>query len=217
MNAPSATAAPNSARKIRARKIAAFSAAPLAILLAGGLVWQGSYAAFSATTRNSGSSWSTGQVALTDDDAGRAAFTVNNLVPDQTGKKCIVVTSSSSVPGEVRTYTQNLAKSPQALEDHLKMTVEMGTGGSFNDCAGFTATSSPITAQPLSALATTNGDYAHGGTSWKTAGTPGEAKAYRVTWKFDATTMTQSQIDALQGAQTSVDLVWELQSDAPVQ
>ncbi|GAA4660768.1 hypothetical protein [Arthrobacter cryoconiti] len=204
-----------STRKIRARKIAAFGAAPVAILLAGGMVWQASYAAFSATTRNSGSSWSSGQVSLTDDDTGRAAFTVNNLVPNQTGQKCIVVTSNSSVAGEVRTYIQNLAKSPQGLDDHLKMTMELGTGGTFNDCTGFTPTSAPIVAQPLSTLATANGDFAHGGTSWQTAGTPGESKSYRATWTFDTTTMTQSEIDALQGAQTSVDLVWELQSNAP--
>ncbi|MCZ2404996.1 hypothetical protein IV498_17975 [Paenarthrobacter sp. Z7-10] len=209
------TSPSTNARKIRARKIVAFSAAPLALLVAGSMVWQGSYAAFSATTRNSGSSWSTGQVTLTDDDSGRAAFTVNNLVPSQTGQKCIVVTSSSTVAGEVRTYVQNLAKSAQGLEDHLKMTVDIGTGGSFNDCTGFTATSTPIAAQPLTILSTANNSYATGGTSWKTAGTPGETKSYRATWTFDTTGMTQAQVDALQGAQTSVDLVWELQSNAP--
>lgn len=203
-------------RKRRARKIAAFSAAPLAILIAGGAVWQSSYAAFSATTRNSGSSWSSGQVALTDDDNGQAAFTVENLVPGQTGSKCIVVTSSSTVAGEVRTYLQNLAPSAQKLEDHLKMTLDIGTGGSFNDCTGFTVTGTPIAAQPLSTLAVANGDFANGGTSWETAGTPGESKSYRATWTFDTTGMSQSEIDALQGARTSVDMVWELQSnDAP--
>jgi len=114
----------------------------------------------------------------------------------------------------VRTYTQNLSKSAQGLEEHLKMTVDIGTGGSFNDCTGFTATSTPIVAQPLSTLATANNSFATGGTSWKTAGTAGESKSYRATWTFDTTGMTQAQIDALQGAQTSVDLVWELQSNA---
>ncbi|MET1156421.1 hypothetical protein [Arthrobacter sp.] len=205
------------ARKIRARKIAAFSAVPLAILIAGGLVWQSSYAAFSATSRNSGSSWATGQVALTDDDAGRAAFSVTNLLPGQTGEKCLVVTSSANVPGQVRTYVQNLSKTSQGLEDHLKLTVDLGTGGSFNDCTGFTPVSTPIAAASLTDLSAANSGYATGGTSWDTTGTPGESKSYRATWAFDTTGMTQAQVNALQGTQTSVDLVWELQSNAPTQ
>jgi hypothetical protein len=35
----------------RIRTIAAFAAAPVAVLIAGGIVWQGSLAAFTATTR----------------------------------------------------------------------------------------------------------------------------------------------------------------------
>ena len=46
------------ARKNRARKWIAVSAGPLAVLIAGGLVWQSSTAAFTATTRNSGNAWS---------------------------------------------------------------------------------------------------------------------------------------------------------------
>ena len=199
----------------RTRRIAAFGAGPIAVVVAGLLVWQGSQAAFSATTRNSGNAWSTGQVTLTDDDAGRAAFTVENLVPGQTGKKCIVVTSGSTVPGEVRTYVQNLATSPQGLEAHIKLTLDMGTGGSFNDCTGFTATSTPITAQPISLLAAANDNYATGVTKWTTTGTAGENKSYRATWTFDTGGMTQSQVDALQGARTTVDMVWELQSATP--
>ena len=65
----------------RTRAIAAFTAGPIAILIAGGMVWQGSQAAFTASTRNAGNSWSTGNVTLTDDDLGAAAFTVENIVP----------------------------------------------------------------------------------------------------------------------------------------
>ena len=54
----------------RARKIAYYSAGPLALLVAGGMVWQGSQAAFTASTRNAGNSWSTGNVMLTDDGRG---------------------------------------------------------------------------------------------------------------------------------------------------
>jgi hypothetical protein len=202
MNAPSA----------RLRKIAALSAGPIAVLLAGGMVWQGSQAAFTATTRNSGNAWSTGSVILTDDDKGAAAFTIENMVPGQTGQKCIVITSGSNVAGEVRVYTENLTAS-RGLEDRIFFDVEQGTGGSFNDCTGFTPVPDPIGAQPLSVLRNMNYDYATGGSAWETTGTPGESRTYRGTWRFDTTGMTQAQVDALQGARVSMDMVWELQSD----
>lgn len=197
---------------IRARKIAALSIAPVAIVLAGALVWQGSQAAFTATTRNSGNAWSTGNVVLTDDDLGAAGFTVENLIPGQTGQKCIVVTSGSNVPGEVRAYVMNLSESAQGLEKYIKLDVEQGTGGSFNDCNGFNVVPDAVPAAPLSTLASVNRDYATGGSKWATAGTVGEKKTYRATWTFDTAGLTQQQVDALQGARTSIDLVWELQT-----
>jgi hypothetical protein len=197
----------------RARKIAGLSAAPIAVLVAGVMVWQGSTAAFTATTRNAGNSWATGQVALTDDDAGRAGFTVENLVPGATGEKCIEVTSNSTVAGEVRAYTQNLSGSAAGLEDHIDLRVERGTGGSFNSCEGFAPVPGALPAQSLTTLSQANRDYATGGAVWDTEGRAGESSTYRGTWTFDTEGLTQSQIDALQGSRVSVDLVWELQSN----
>lgn len=201
----------------RTRKVVALSTAPVAILLAGVLVWQGSQAAFTSTTRNSGNAWSTGQVLLTDDDNGVAGFTVENLIPGDTGEKCIKVTSNSTVAGEVRAYVANLAKSAQGLEDHIKLKVEIGTGGNFASCANFVSEARPDAPglQPLSTLNTVNTDYASGGAAWDTEGTSGESKTYRGSWEFDTTGMTQPQIDALQGARVSMDLVWELQVGEP--
>ena len=202
MNTPSA----------RTCKIATFAAAPLAVLIAGGMVWQGSQAAFTASTRNAGSSWSTGNVVLTDDDLGAAAFTVENIVPGQTGQKCIVVMSQSNVQGEVRAYTQNLISS-KGLENRIYFDLEQGTGGSFNDCTGFTPTANTVPDLPISTLASINRDFATGGASWQTAGSPGETQSYRGTWRFDTTGLSQDDINALQGARVGIDLVWELQSD----
>lgn len=196
----------------RTRRIAALAAGPLAILLAGGIVWQGSQAAFTATTRNSGNAWSSGSVSLTDDDKGAAAFTIENVVPGQTGTKCIVVTSNSSVQGVVKMYQQNLTVSGQGLENRITLVIEEGTGGSFNSCAGFTPTATTGTPLALSAIPAV--DYATGLHPWTTTGTPGETKSYRATWAFNITGMTQQQIDALQGATVSSDIVWEIQNVA---
>jgi hypothetical protein len=196
----------------RVRTIVGLSVGPVAVLLAGALVFQGSQAAFTSTTRSAGNAWSSGQVALSDDDLGAAAFTVENLVPGQTGEKCIVVTSSSTVPGEVRGYVQNLSKSAQGLENRITFDLQQGTGGTFNDCTGFVPAPDTVPAAPLSTLAGINYDYATGGSKWVTSGTPGEKKTYRGIWKFDTTGMTQQEVDALQGARTSIDMVWELES-----
>ena len=183
---------------------------PVAVLAAAALVWHASYAAFSGTTRSSGNSWSTGSVALADDDAGAARFQASNLVPGATDTKCIKVTATASVPGVVKGYAVNAVPSAQGLEDRVKISVVEGNGGTFASCTGFTAMGTLITDMPLSTLATFN-DYAHGMGGWAvTAGT--QSRTYQVTWKFDTTGMTQSQLDALQGSQTGIDIQWELQS-----
>jgi hypothetical protein len=92
----------------RTRRLATLIIGPTAILVAGLLVWQGSNAAFTATTRNAGNNWATGSVVLSDDSLGAAAFRVTGVTPGQTGSKCLVVTSQSTVPGEVRFYLGTL-------------------------------------------------------------------------------------------------------------
>jgi len=198
----------------RTRALLGFGAAPLAILLAGGLVWQSSYAAFTSTTRSAGNSWSTGSVALTDDDRGVAAFSATNLVPGATGTKCIVVTSTASVPGEVRSYVANLTSSGATLGDRITFRLEAGTGGSFNDCTGFVPSGTAEVANPITTVAAARHDYATGGHAWPTAGVAaGESRTFRGTWTFDTTGLTQAQVDALQGSSLSADLVWEFRSN----
>jgi hypothetical protein len=194
---------------VRSRRIATLAIGPVAILVAGVLVWQGSNAAFTATTRNSGNNWETGSVVLSDDDQGAASFRVNGVLPGQTGSKCLVVTSESNVPGEVRVYLGNLGA--QGLESNITISLAIGHGGSFANCTGFVAES---TLPPLSLAAIYAGGstYAAGVLPWDTAGTPGETKSYKATWTFDTTGLTQTQIDALQGKSASADVVWELQA-----
>lgn len=197
----------------RTRRIVSLGAAPAAALLAGLFIWQGSNAAFTASTRNAGSSWSAGTVTLTDDDLGAAAFQVVNVTPGATGTKCIVVTSTSNVPGVVKTYAQNLdLKQAKSLEKHITFKIEEGSGGSFNDCTGFTPSGVNPGPVSLETLAAGMHDYSSGGHPWTTTGTQGEQKSYRGTWAFDTTGMTQAEIDAVQGGSVSVDLVWELQN-----
>lgn len=198
------------APSIRMRRMAAVTAAPLAIVMAGLLVWQGSSAAFTARTQNVGNNWATGSVTLTDDDAGSAAFSLQNVTPGATGSRCLTVTSTSTVPGVVKPYVARLGA--QGLESYIYIQMEHGTGGGFASCVGFVPEGTPLPAAPLSYLSTVNHDYATGGTPWTTTGVSGESMTYRVTWTFNTTGLTQAEVDALQGKSVSVDVVWELQN-----
>lgn len=200
------------APSIKARRIATLSVAPVAILTAGLLVWQASYAAFSATTGNTGNKWTTTALSLTDDDSAHASFVVPNAQPGDSGTRCIAVTTSDS-PGTVKSYVANLVPSgvtPLGLEDAIKIQIEQGSPGTFADCAGFVATPDSVALQgSLSALAADHADFTTGGTVWNTAGN--ETKSFRVSWMFDPQGLTPEEINALQGKTTGIDIVWEMQ------
>jgi hypothetical protein len=198
------------APSMRTRKIAALTAGPVAILVAGLLVWQGSLSAFSAQTQSVGNNWATGSVTLTDDDAGAAAFQIQNVTPGQTGSRCLKVTSDSTVPGIVKTYVARLGA--QGLENNITIATQIGTGGTFASCTGFVPETS-LPAMSLSSAAATISNYSTGVLPWTTTGVSGETKTYKVTWAFDTTGLSQVAIDALQGKSVSADVVWELQSN----
>jgi hypothetical protein len=198
--------------RTRARRIATISAAPVAVLVAGLLIWQSSNAAFTARTQSVGNNWATGSVSLTDDDLGAAAFSVQGVVPGQTGSRCITVTSTSSVPGVVKLYLTRMGLN--GLQDYIYGSLETGAGGSFGSCTGFVAEAPATPFVPFSLFGASTYDYATGAAPWATAGnTAGESKTYKFTWVFDTTGLTQAQVDALQGKSISTDLIWELQSN----
>ncbi len=193
------------------RRVVSLAVAPVAVLAAGLMVWQGSSAAFTAQTRNSGNNWQTGSVSLSDDDSGSARFGVNNLTPMDTDTKCISVTSTSSVPGTVKMYVDGL--SSQGLQDYVHLVVTEGTGGSFSSCTGFVASQPATEYDSLALMASEYTDYSTGTLPWDTTGnSSGETRTYKIQWTFDTSTLTQTQIDALQGKSTGLNFVWELQS-----
>src|SRR5665213_4284968 len=99
------------------------AAAPLAGMLAAGLlVWQGSYAAFSATTADNTNAWSSGSLVLTNNGGGAtfsttttALFNEVNLRPGSTGVKCLTVQSGATTAGVLRLYRSALTDSALSL------------------------------------------------------------------------------------------------------
>ena len=213
------------------RRRAVRAVAPVAGLLAAGLlVWQGSYAAFSASTNNQADAWATGNLSLTNNGGTLGAGTYsgttaalfkgtvagqpeNNLKIGSTGQKCITVDSAGSLAGTLKLYRGVISGTNGALlAPQVSLTIDAASVGSGvnvgNDCAGFpgSGTTSIASAVPLSGLQTS---YA---TATNSFGVLGSAQrvAYRIAWTI-TTTGTTAGDNALQNSSAIADLTWEIQ------
>ena len=175
-------------------------------------------AAFTSSTRNAGNAWSTGQVALTDDDLGSAGFTVTNLIPWPDRRALPRRAVRRERPGRgARLHAEPHHVEPGARRAHQVQ----GGEGHRRHVRRLLGLHSGRIGHPRAAAVRARHRQRRdgpdpGGPAPTTVGTPGETKVYRGSWTFDTTGMLQQQIDSLQNAQPSVDLVWEvLQSADP--
>ncbi len=85
------------------------SAVPLGLLLSAVLVWQTSNAAFTARTDNSGNSFASGVIRLSDNDTGNKMFDVSGMKPADKIIRCIRViygdATKQNLPMTVRMYS----------------------------------------------------------------------------------------------------------------
>jgi hypothetical protein len=193
--------------------IVSLIAVPAALAASGLVVAQSSYSAYSATTVNPTNNWATGTVALSDDDNNTAAFSASNLKPGSTGSRCIVVSSTGTLPASVKLYGTGAATT-NALASNIVLTITQGTGGSAaGGCAGFTAlpTGSGVYSGTLSDFGSTATSFASGAGTWNTAGvpsgSPAETRTYQLTYavKADAPNSTQ-------GGTAAIGFTWEAQN-----
>jgi hypothetical protein len=204
--------------KNQRRRRALRAAAPIAGLLAAGLlVWQGSYAAFSATTANNTDAWSSGSLVLTN-NGGTATYaatttaTFNELAlkPGSTGTKCITVKSAGTAAGSLAFYRSALADSSPSLGAQIQVTIDAAPVATdvLVGCGGFPAVglTNVTTGTALTALPTT---YATAtGPVAVAAGT--QLIAYRIAWTF-ASTGTTAGDNALQTKTVTAGFTWEIQ------
>jgi len=180
--------------------VVAGAAVPVALLLSGLQVWQSSYAAFT-TQANGTATWTAGTVTITDDAPGSTLFTATDILPGDSGNRCVTVTFAGSADSDVRLY----ATASGALGTDLQLTVEQGTLAGADCSNDFTADSgAPVSSGTLSAFATAAFDYASGYGVWTPAALSGATKVYRLTWTLDPATPTSSQ-----GASASATFTWE--------
>jgi hypothetical protein len=180
------------------------SAPVAAFLVVGALVVAGSRAAFSSTTANGSNSWSSGTVVLANDSSGSAMFTVTGMKPGSSNVKCITVTYSGSlVPATVNLYG---TVAGTGLATYLTTTIEIGTGGSFSNCTGFTPTSTIYNALTLANFGTSYTNFATGLATWSPASTP-DSRTFRFT-----TTLPSGTGNAAQGLTATATFTWEAQN-----
>ena len=189
-------------------RIVALLAVPAALAASGLVVAQSSYSAYSATTVNPTSNWSTGTVALSDDDRNAAAFTATNLKPGSTGSRCIVVTSNGTLPSQVRVYGANGGGSTN-LAAYMNLTITLGTGGSFGSCDGFTPVSSGagLVDGSFVNFGTSHTNYANGVGGWNPSGTNPESRTYRISYAISNDAPNDTQNGTVSG-----DIVFETQN-----
>ncbi|BDI22860.1 CalY family protein [Herbiconiux sp. L3-i23] len=198
-------------RAIRTSRIIKWAAIPAALLLSGATIAQASYSAFSATTSNTGNSWTAGTVALADDDSSTALFTTanaSNLKPGSTGVKCIAVSSSGTLPAAVKLYGTNAATT-NALSSSINLSIVQGTGGGFGSCSGFAplASGSSLFSGTLANFATTYTGYSNGLGNWAPTGAATETRTYQITYTVDAAAPNTTQ-----GGTAALGFTWESQN-----
>ena len=201
------------------------------LLAAGLLVWQGSYAAFTATSTNQADSWATGKLVLTNNGTGGSTFTATtstplinatNLVPGaSTFTRCITVESSGTLTGTtLKFYRGGLTDVPSAtaptfpLSAAITVKVDAAalaatdlvdpTCSATGSNVAFPAIFSGI--QPTTALSGLPTSAA-GAAATMPVATAGVVRvAYRFTWSFPSTANDNNY----QGASTKADLNWEI-------
>lgn len=198
----------------RRRRRALRAATPLAALLVAALlIWQGSNAAFSATTDNTNDAWATGSLALTNNGGGTtysgttaALFTENNLKPGDSGAKCITVQSGGTLAGSLKLYRGAVSgTNSAALAAVLDVTVDAMTVSSSTNvqanCTGYTGGSSgAVYNGTLNAMPST---YAAGSGTAVAAGT--QRVVYRIGW-----TINSGATNSVQSSSAQANLIWEI-------
>ena len=199
----------------RRRRFVRATAPAFGLLAAGLLVWQGSYAAFSATTQNNNDTFSSGSLTLTNDGNGGGVFAATttatfggvNLKPGNTGTVCINVKNTGTSVGSLGFYRSaltdtNVGNPASLLSTQLNMTIDEAVVAAPVTCATYPGgPTNVVTNVALSALPTT---YA-GALSPINIPAAGFV-AYRIVWTFNA-----AAGNTFQSASSVAGFTWEEQ------
>ena len=175
------------------------------LVLAAALLWQSAYAGFTDTTTALSAGVGTGTVALTSNVEGLAVrLDLPEMRPGYTDSQCITVTSTGSVPAQVKLYGTDRTGS-SGLLSQISFVWATGTGGGANgDCAGFTPAGSTYS----TTMGSFPTSYGSGSMLWTTAGdVAGESRTYRLTYTF-----ASGAPASVKGQRAGITFVWEAQN-----
>lgn len=174
----------------------------------GSLAAMGVFGAFSSTTTNAGNTITAGTVAIADNDAGAAMYSITNAKPGESVSKCIKVTYTGSLDADVHLYTTSTIG---ALGQYVDLTITPGsqTTPSFPSCTGFVADAGgAIYTGTLQNFGSAKNSYVNGVVDYPGAGTKwaaNESVIYQVT-----ATLQSSAPESAQGATTGAHtFTWE--------
>jgi predicted ribosomally synthesized peptide with SipW-like signal peptide len=150
------------------------------VCVLAGLIALGSFAAFTATTVNTGNKIDSGTVTINQHAGATTLYNVTNQKPGQSTVKCIRVQYTGSLPAVVELYTSAGITNGGLYDIQVERGSGMTTLDSTMSCAGFTPSSTAFTTGTLSTFPST---YATGVDGKPTAGVwnQNDAVDYRFT------------------------------------
>lgn len=180
---------------------------PVALATSAALVWNASYAAFSATAPTQTNTVTAGTVAIGNSPA-TAILNVSGPIPGSFGETCVVTTYTGTLPADVRIYLK-AADITGTLAPHLTLQVEEGAGAS-SSCSDFSGSATLYnttgwrdTTKTVTAFSAAANTYATGVSRW--IATTGGTRTYRFFWQLQ-------DDNAARSLSTTVTFTWEAQS-----
>ena len=143
------------------RRLRAVLSTFLVVGAVGLVAGAGTFAAFSATSGNSGNTFAAGTVALSDNDAGSAMWGVTNRIPGDTVTTCIRLSYTGTLAADVKLYS---ASSVNTVDQYLNISVDKGSmpgGTTFPNCTGFSSEST-IYSGTVQGFKNSNNAYGNG-------------------------------------------------------
>ena len=181
-------------------------ASTMVVTTLGSFAALGVYSAFSSTTQNDNNRIKAGTVAISDNDANAALYSVvpaNGAKPGDFDEHCIKVTYTGSLPSTVKLYRSAVG----ALGTYVNLKITKGTVGSNFNCSDFGGTTSVVFDNTLSSFGT---DFSSGLALTNASNSASWSQNDTVTYKIRGTLMDDNNA---QGGDTNLHtFTWEAQN-----
>ncbi|MER8067470.1 hypothetical protein ABTZ59_04050 [Streptomyces sp. NPDC094034] len=163
---------------------------PLGLLLSGALVWGATNADWSGTSSNSGNTWTSSSLGLAN-DSKVPMFSIDDMRPGDTGSNCIEIKSNADFPTALKLYSSS-ENWPSNFQSFVDLKIEVGSGGTFGNCRGFTPHRTAFDGTLDTFVALYN-DFRTGLGPWILPGKPPNALSFRFAWKFSPSASNGAQ------------------------